>query len=101
MGVLTSSNKYQEDISTLAAGTNLIGHPCVVKNIQVTIEADGDAIVSFADGLTYTTANRVLKVVTSAENKTISLDFGEGKPFSTGLSATSNLASVDVSITYE
>lgn len=101
MNKLTLQNKFQEDISVLAAGTNLVGHSCVVYDITIAIEADGDAIISFADGLTYTTANRVLKAITSAEKKTIQLTFPQGKIFSTGLSVTSNVASVDVAVTYE
>lgn len=95
----TLKNKYQEDLPVI--GANLIYTPCVVYSITICLEADGDAVVSFSDSQTYDSASRVLKLVTSAENKTIHVSFPEGKKFDTGLSAISNVSSVDVSITYQ
>ena len=99
---LTQGNtKYQEDISTLAAGTALVAGPCVVWKMVVSLEVSGVAIVNFAnDDTSYSNANRVLKVVINGPT-TIPLTFPKGLYLSDGLSATSNLASVDVTIIYD
>ncbi len=95
-------NKYQVNVSTLAAGTQLIGYPCIVYEITVTSDAAGDVSVSFADKLTpYTNNTRLVKIKTSDEQQTKQVVFPKGKKFSTGMTATANKASVDVSITFE
>ena len=94
-------NIYQVDISTLAAGTQLIGFPCVVHEITVSSDG-GDATVSFADKLTpYTNNTRLVKLITTDENQTVQAVYPKGKRFFSGVTATANKASVDVSITYE
>jgi len=100
--ILTSKNKYQEDISVLVGGTELIAVPCVVYSITISKESDGDAAVSFSNSITaYSATYRVLKLVTTAEQHTVHIEFPNGLKLSSGLSAVSNVASVDVCITYE
>ncbi len=94
-------NVYQEDVSPLAAGNTLIDGPCVVWSITAAIEADGDPIISFSNSEGYSTTYRVEKIVLSAETKTVHLVYPKGLYCSTGLSVTSNLAGVDVSVTYD
>lgn len=102
MTVLTKKNVYQADISTLAAGTELIGLPCIVWEITIVSDAAGDASVSFSDTTTsYTSASRVVKAKTTDETQTVHLVFPKGKRFTSGVCATANKASVDVAITYE
>lgn len=92
---------YQEDVSTLAAGSTIIGQPCRVYTITVSHEGAGDPIVSFSNSEGYDTNERVEKVVLTDEIKTHTITYPTGKYFSVGLSATSNLAGVDVGVTYE
>ena len=61
---------YQEDVSTGASGTTLVGQPCVIWTITVSIESDNDAIVSFSNSEGYDTNYRIEKVVLTAEKKT-------------------------------
>ena len=92
---------YQEDISTLAAGTVLVAKPCVVWKIIVSLEASSVAVVNFAnDDTSYSNANRVMKVVINGPT-TIPLTFPKGLYLSDGLAATSNLASVDIMVVYD
>ncbi len=95
------NNTYQEDVSTLEAGSTLVTGPCVVWSITAAVEADGDPIISFSNSEGYDATYRVAKIVLSTETKTVHLVFPKGLYCSTGLSATSNLASVDVSVTYD
>lgn len=92
---------YREDVPNNPTGVTLVSRPCVVWEITVAVEADGDAVVSFSDSILYDGDARKIKAVTSAEQKTIQLVYPKGKYFATGLSATSNIASVDVSVTYD
>jgi len=95
-------NLYQVDVSTLGAGTELIAVPCIVYEITVTSDAAGDASMNISDTITsYATGSRVVKINTSDEQQTKQVTFPKGKKFSTGVCATANLASMDVSITYE
>lgn len=100
--ILTSKNYYKEDISVLVAGSELIALPCIVYSITIVKEVDGDAIVNFSNTATsYDSSYRVLKLATTAEQHTVHVDFPNGLKLSSGLCATSNLGSVDVSVTYE
>ena len=100
--VITAKKVYKEDISTLAAGTELVSSPCVVYSVVATIEADGDAIINFSNSATsYSTTYRCLKLVTCAEHHTVTATFPNGMACSTGLCATSNVGGVDISVTYE
>lgn len=102
MTSLTSKSKYKDNISTLADGSVLVGSPCVVYSITVAIEADGDPVVNFSNTATaYDSTYRVAKAVLSAEKKTETLTFPCGLPCSSGLCVTSNLAGVDVTVTYQ
>ena len=100
--ISTGNKTYHEDISTLATGTELVGSPCTVFSITVAIEADGDAIVNFSDTATsYSSTYRCAKLITCAEQHTVTASFPNGLPCSRGFCVTSNLAGVDVSVTYE
>jgi len=102
MTTLTLKKAYQEDVSTLAAGTELIAYPCIVYSITISKEADGDAVVSFSDSASaYDTDERCAKLVTTGEQHTEHIAYPRGLTLDSGLCATSNLASVDVTITYE
>lgn len=99
---LSLTNDYQKDVSNLDAGTELIGRPCVVYEITVTSDADGDATVNFSNSITsYDADTRLVKITTTDEQQTKQVTYPKGKPFSTGVCATANKASVDVSITYK
>jgi hypothetical protein len=98
----TAKKVFKADLSTLAAGTEIISAPCTVYSITVSKEADGDPIISFSDTATsYSTTYRCEKVVLCAEQHTITLSYPNGLPCSSGLCATSNLIGVDVAVTYE
>jgi hypothetical protein len=99
--IIARKNAYKEDVVVVEPGSNLISDQCAVYSITVALEADGDAIVSFSDSLEYDTDERVEKVVLTAENHTIQLVYPGGKLLTTGLTAISNVGSVDVSVTYE
>lgn len=101
MALSQNFSAYQEDVSTLAAGSTIIAQPCRVYSITFCLEGAGDATVSVSNSDGYVQANRVEKVVLCDEKKTHTITYPTGKYFSTGLSATSNLAGVDVSVTYE
>ena len=101
MTVLTLKNLFQADISTLAAGTELIAHACIVYEITIIGDAS-DSVLSFSDSVTsYSSSDRVTKARTTAEGQTVQLVYPQGKKFSTGVCATSNLALADVAITYK
>jgi hypothetical protein len=96
-----NNSAYQEDVSTLAAGSTIVAQPCRVYTMTFALEGAGDATISVSNSEGYAVASRVLKVVLTDEMKTHTVTFPTGKYFSTGVSATSNLAGVDVSVTYE
>ena len=100
--ILTQKNVYQEDVSTLAAGSAIIAYPCVVFSIIASMEGDGDAVINIANhATTYSQANRIEQICLTNEAHTVQLTYLSGKPFSAGLTATCNKAGVDLSITYE
>lgn len=100
--IATAKKVYKEDVSTLAAGSVVVGTPCVVFSITAVIEADGDAVINFSNSAaSYSNATRCAKIVLCAEKHTETLVFPNGLPCSSGLCATSNLAGVDVTVTYE
>ena len=102
MTTLTLKNKYQKDISTLAAGTELIGYPCLVHEITITSDAAGDASVSISNSTTsYSSSTRLAKINATDEQQTKQLVYPKGKLFSSGVSAVANKASVDIAITFE
>ena len=93
---------HQEDISTKAAGTAIIAQPCRVFVITVSHEGAGDAVVSLSNSSSsYSNSARVEKVVLTDEKKTHTITYPTGKYLSAGLSATCNLSSIDISVTYE
>jgi len=92
---------YQEDISTKAAGTELIGRPATVWDVTVTLETNSNAVVNFSNSATsYDNTYRCGKVVLDAPG-TVHLVFPKGLVTTSGLCVTSNVASVDVRVTYE
>ena len=98
----TLKNKYQADVAVLAAGTELVGYPCVVFDITVAADEAGDCNISFSNSTSsYSNSTRLLKVITTDENHTVHLSFPKGKVFSSGLCAKANKGSVDVSVTFE
>jgi len=98
---LRGNSIYEEDISTLAAGTELIGAPCVIWDITVCLEANADATVNFSNSTTaYDSSERIKKVVLDGPG-TIHLVFSKGLYCSAGLCVTSNVSSVDVSVDYD
>jgi len=102
MGVLTQNfSTFKEDVSTLGVGSTIISQPCRVYEITFSTEGAGDSIISFSNSEEYDTSKRYGKVVLTDEKKTHTITYPTGKYFSTGLSATSNLAGVDVAVTYE
>ena len=97
-GRLTSV--YEEDISTAATGTEIIGGPATVWDVTVVIESSG-AVVNFSNSATsYNNTNRCGKVVLASAG-TQHLVFPKGLPVTNGLCAVSNAASVDIRVTYE
>ncbi|MCK9370335.1 hypothetical protein M0R04_10545 [Candidatus Dojkabacteria bacterium] len=92
---------FQEDVSTLAAGSTIVAQPCRVFSITATVEADGDPIISISDSEGYNPTYRFEKIVLSAETKTHTITYPTGKYCARGVSATSNRASVDISVIYE
>lgn len=100
--IQTRKNLYQADISVLAAGTELISDSCVVHEITIISDADGDASVSISDSVTsYDADSRVVKLNTTDENQMVQLIYPNGKLFATGVCATASVSSVDIAITYD
>ena len=99
MNKLTLKNSYTEDVSLV--GTTILSIPAVVYDMTISLEGDGDAVVSIADATTYSSTSRVIKATTTAEVHTVHLVYPEGKIFSSGISAIANIGSVDIAITYE
>ena len=94
------SNKYQEDVSVLEAGSTLVSGPCVVWSITVALEANSTAILNFSNSEGYDSTYRVFKVTIDAPG-TLHYTFPKGLYCSTGFSVVSNVASVDVSCTFD
>lgn len=102
MTTLTLKNAYQANVSQLAAGTEIIDTPCIVYEITMINDLKGDAAMSISDSVTsYSAASRVAKLLATDENQMVQVVFPTGKKFSTGLCATCNKSSTDISITYE
>lgn len=92
---------YKEDVSTTSSGTKIIAAPCVIYKILITLDTSGDAIVSFSDDSDkYTSTDRVAKIAISGP-ATIPVTFPKGLPITSGLYATSNLPSVDITVVYD
>jgi hypothetical protein len=101
---VNQKTKFQEDIKTSGGGTNLISVPCVVWNLTVSREAaTGVAVVSLSDSSsTYSSTNKVLEVIVSGPAQpTHSISFPKGLYLKNGLTAISNLTSVDISVVYD
>jgi hypothetical protein len=98
--ILVRKNAFQEDVSSLAAGSNIINYQCAVYAITISSES-GAGVVSISDSNGYAVASRVEKVVLSTSQPTVTLSYPGGKLFTTGLSAIANSGSVDISVTYE
>ena len=97
---MLQKNAYEEDISILAAGTELFAGAAMVYDITVCLEANANAIVNFSDSMTsYDNTHRCNKVVIDGPD-TIHLVFPKGLPVDHGLCATSNISSVDVRVSY-
>ena len=95
---LTSA--FEEDISHLAAGTEIIGHPCTVWDLTVCIEDAVTAVVNFSNSTsTYDNSVRCGKAVIAGPGMQ-HIVFPKGLPVD-GLCATANVGSVDVRVTYE
>ena len=102
MSAIPKRNAYQEDISVLAAGTNILSIPVVVWSITITKDIAADAVVSISDSSgNYSQSARVEKVRLTDESPSIQLTYEGGKKFLNGVAAISNAPSVDVAITYE
>lgn len=98
---MIKKNKYQAGISTLAAGTEILGVAAKIWSITFALEADSTATVNFSDTATaYASTSRIGKVVIDGPG-TVQLAFPDGCELSNGLCMTSNVGSVDVSVTYE
>jgi len=98
---MAQNSKYQEDITTLAAGTELFGGPVVIRTLTITADTADSTIVNFSDSATtYNSTYRVFKVAIAGP-LTKHFVFPEGKSFTRGLCATANNGSVDVSVTYD
>lgn len=89
---------HNEDISL--TGENIIGQPCTVWSITIAHDGASNGVVTITDSTTYSASSRVLKVAVLAHD-TKHLPFPSGMPFSNGLSAISNLGTVDISVTYD
>lgn len=94
-------NAYSEDIAVVGNGTNIIATPCMVYHITISTDTGATAVLSISDSTTYSAGSRVEKVVVNSSQPTVTLDYDDGKPFFTGLSAISNIAGVDIAVTYE
>lgn len=93
---------YKEDISTLAAGTSIVGQPCQVWQITVIGDIAQVGIIQFSDdATTYTAADRKLKIYTSTGQFVQNITFPHGLNCKKGLCATSNVAGVDVFVSYD
>lgn len=101
IGMSQNFSAYKEDVSTLADGSTIIAQPCRVYTITFALEGAGDATISISNSEGYSSTSRVEKVVLTDEKKTHTITYPTGKFFSVGLSVTSNLAGVDVGVTYE
>ena len=94
-------NVYKEDIAITAEGTEIVGGPCVVSSMTVSLEGTGTVVVNFSDSAdTYNGTNREFKVVIKGPLSQ-HFYFPKGKEFTSGLCATANGSSVDISVTYE
>jgi len=101
IATISGRSKYQEDISTLAAGTEVIGEPCTVREITVTSDTAGVAVLNISDSSSsYDSTSRVIKVVINGQG-TQQLTFPKGKFFSSGLCAVSNKSSINVAVSYD
>lgn len=95
------NDTYSEDVSTLAAGTILISRPCQVWWISCSVEAASAAILSFSDDSTgYVAADRKIKIAFTGPD-TEYISFPHGLNCKKGLSVTSNLAGVDVFVSFD
>jgi len=95
---LTLKKEYIVDLETDAGGEEIIAHPALIHSITVVSDDAGDANISFSDSTTsYDADERCVKVKTTDENHTVHLVYDGGLPLSSGLCATSNKASVDLS----
>jgi hypothetical protein len=102
MGVMSQNfSEYVEDIAVVAPGSTVVSQPCRVYSMTFSIEGAGDAVISVSNSQGYDNAYRVEKVVLTSTNKTFEIIYPTGKFFSSGVSAISNLGSVDVGVTFE
>jgi len=93
--------KFQEDVSVLAVGTELLGAPARVYSITASCESTGVGIVNFSNSIdTYDVANRTSKIVLNGAT-TVPLLYPFGKTLTSGLCATANKASIDIEVVYE
>lgn len=92
---------YQEDVSTLAAGSAVVTKPCVVWSIVATSDTSGVGILSISnDSATYSSANKKGKIVLSGA-VTQTVNYGKGKYFSSGVCVQANKASCNIEIIYD
>lgn len=90
---------YNEDITPV--GESILGQPCVVWSMTVSIDVPGTAIVKFYDNLSQDNTKVVEKVVLSSSTPTVTLSYPKGKNYLTGIFATCNASSVNVSVDYD
>jgi hypothetical protein len=98
---LPQGRSVYKEVSVLAAGTEFVAGPCTIWDITVTLESNNNAVVSFSDSDTaYDSSTRFRKVVLDGPG-THSICFPKGHYCSDGLCVTSNVASVDVGVSYD
>lgn len=92
---------YEEDIPVVAPGVELVGHPCVIWSVIVTVEPAQVVVVSFSNSKTaYDNSVRCGKITISGPG-TQQVVFPKGLPATTGLCAIANNGSADVMVEYE
>lgn len=95
------SDVYKEDVPVVVPGFELIGGPCTVWDITVTMEDSAVAVVNFSDSAdAYANAKRCEKVVISGPT-TQHLIYPKGMTCTEGLCVIANNGSVDVRVSYD
>ena len=89
---------HNEDIEL--AGETIISQPCTVWDIILTNDTATAGKVNISNSEGYDSTYRVIKVALAASS-TVQLTFPRGRKFSTGLSASANTGSLDISVSYD
>lgn len=93
---------YKEDVSTLAAGSVIIGRPCQIWQITVIGDIAQTGIIQFSDdSAAFATADKKFKVYLSSGGYMQNITFPHGLNCTKGLCATANVGSIDVFVTYD